>query len=182
MKKLSSGKILIAEPFMGDPNFERSVILLCEHNSHGSFGLVLNQETDFQLGDLITKNVYPDVKVNYGGPVQRNTLHFLHTNSELIKGGLEIIKGLFWGGNFEDMIDKLNLGLISLNQIRFFIGYSGWGKDQLENEMKKNTWIISSTTPENIMNSSKEYWRDSLKKMGGDFKVMANYPSDPRLN
>lgn len=182
MKKLSSGKILIAEPFMGDPNFERTVILLCEHNLNGSFGLVLNHETDFHLSDLITKNVYPDVKVNYGGPVQRNTLHFLHTNPEMIKGGLEIIKGLFWGGDFEEMVDKLNLGLISLNQIRFFMGYSGWDKDQLENEMKRNTWIISSTTPENIMNTSKEYWRDSLKKMGGDYKVIANYPTDPRMN
>jgi putative transcriptional regulator len=182
MNKLAKGKILIAEPFLGDPNFERSVILLCDHNEHGSFGFVLNQSTDLNLGDLLTKNVYPDIKVNIGGPVQKDTLHFLHTNPTLIKGGLEIIKGLYWGGNFNEMIEKLNLGLVTTTQIRFFIGYSGWGAGQLENELKRNSWIISKTNTENIMQTNKEYWRDELKKMGGDYKVMANYPIDPRLN
>lgn len=182
MSKLEKGKILIAEPFLGDPNFERSVILLCDHNENGSFGFVLNQETDLNLGDLITKNVYPDIKVNVGGPVQKDTLHFLHTQPQLIKGGLEILDGLYWGGDFNDMVDKLNLGLIKINQIRFFIGYSGWSAGQLDSEIKRNSWILSNANAENIMYTTKEYWREALKKMGGDYKVMSNYPVDPRLN
>ncbi|MES2795929.1 MAG: YqgE/AlgH family protein [Bacteroidota bacterium] len=182
MGKLEAGCLLIAEPFLGDPNFERSVILLCENNSDGSFGLVLNQPTEYNLGDLLSKNVYPDIKVNVGGPVQRDTLHFLHTNPAAITEGIEIVKGLYWGGNFDKMLENLNLGIISIDQVRFFIGYSGWSAGQLDQEMKRNSWIISEGDSESIMKTSKEYWRDTLKKMGGDFKVMANYPIDPRLN
>ena len=182
MIKLETGCLLIAEPFMGDPNFERSVILLCEHNAQGSFGLVLNQSSEFHLADLIKNNVYPDILVNYGGPVQRDTLHFLHIVPEKISGGVEIQKGLFWGGNFDKMLEKLNLGLISMGEIRFFIGYSGWGEGQLSQEIKRNSWIVSKTTTNNIMKNTKEYWRETLKNMGGDYKVMANYPIDPRLN
>lgn len=182
MIKLETGCLLIAEPFMGDPNFERSVILLCEHNARGSFGLVLNQLSEFHLGDLIKNNVYPDILVNFGGPVQRDTLHFLHIVPEKISGGVEIQKGLFWGGNFDKMLEKLNLGLISITEIRFFIGYSGWGEGQLSQEIKRNSWFVSKTTTNNIMKNSKEYWRETLKNMGGDYKVMANYPIDPRLN
>ncbi len=182
MTKLTHGVLLIAEPFMGDSNFERSVILLCEHNSQGSFGFVLNQTSELQLGDLIKNNVYPDITVNFGGPVQRDTLHFLHTVPDMVPGGLEIQKNLYWGGDFDKMLEKLNLGLIAINDIKFFIGYSGWGEGQLELEIKRNSWIVSKSSSNNIMKNSKEYWRESLKEMGGDFKVMANYPTDPRLN
>ena len=182
MEKLAAGKILIAEPFMGDPNFERSVILLCEHTEKGSFGFVLNQESDFLLGDLLQETIYPEIKVNFGGPVERNTLHFLHTEPDLIEGGFEVLKGLFWGGNFNEMLRKLNLGLIKSHQIRFFVGYSGWSVGQLGMEMKRNSWIVSTAESQIIMNNSKEFWREALKSKGGDFKVMANYPIDPRLN
>ncbi len=182
MKKLGAGKILIAEPFLGDPNFERTVILLCDHNEKGSFGLVLNHETDISVGDLVPGKIISEQKIFFGGPVERNTLHFIHTNSKIINGGLEIVDGLFWGGNFDEMVKWINLGVLKPSEIRFFVGYSGWSGGQLEMEMKRNSWIISKTNSENIMNIHKDFWRDSLKKMGGDFKVMANYPVDPRLN
>lgn len=182
MEKLATGKILIAEPYLGDPNFERSVVLLCDHNDQGSFGFVLNQESEFLVSDLLQETVYPEIKVHFGGPVERTTLHFLHACPQLIEGGLEVLPGLFWGGEFKKMIENLNLGIVKSDQIKFFIGYSGWGPGQLEAEMQRNSWVISTADAKNILNNNKEYWREALKKMGGDYKVMANYPIDPRLN
>lgn len=180
---LKAGKLLIAEPFLGDSNFERAVIFLCEHNENGSFGLVLNQSSEISLSDLLSQSVYSEIKVDIGGPVERNTLHFLHTCPDLINGGHEIINGLFWGGNFSEAINKLNLGVIKTNQLRFFIGYSGWAGGQLESELKKDSWIVSKTNAESIMKPSDgSFWRETLKKLGGDFKVISNYPIDPRLN
>ncbi len=182
MSKLKQGCLLIAEPFMGDPNFERAVVFLCEHKLEGSFGLVLNQVSDFQLDDLISKNVYPEIKVNIGGPVDHTTLHFLHTRPDIIPNGFEVLNGLYWGGDFEVILKNLNLGVLGSNEIRFFLGYSGWAAGQLAIEISKNTWIISETKTSQVMKNSKEYWRESLRNMGGDYRVIANYPIDPRLN
>lgn len=77
IRSLASGCLLIAEPFMGDTNFERSVVLVCEHNTQGTFGLVLNQPTDLTLSDVV-EDITPDLPLFVGGPVQQNTLHFIH--------------------------------------------------------------------------------------------------------
>jgi putative transcriptional regulator len=183
MKGLKSGNILIAEPFLGDPNFERAVILICEHNEKGTFGLVLNKNSNIMLADLLTENLYPEIKVDIGGPVEQNTLHYIHTCGHLIPGGVKLMDNLWWGGNFKEILKNINIGVIKPNQIRFFIGYSGWGHGQLEMELKRNSWIISKSNYESILSPSDEsYWRETLKKLGGDFKVMSNYPIDPRLN
>jgi putative transcriptional regulator len=181
--KIKAGKLLIAEPFMGDPNFDRSVILLCEINNKGAIGFVLNQTSQYKLGDLITQNLYPDITVDEGGPVQQNTLHYLHNRPDIIEGGLEIMKDLYWGGNFEAIIKHLNFGILKPNEIKFFMGYAGWGAGQLEKEIGKNSWILSNTNSETVMKPKNEsFWRETLKKLGGDFKVIANYPIDPRMN
>jgi putative transcriptional regulator len=115
--------------------------------------------------------------------VQHNTLHYLHRRPDLIDGGVEIMNGVTWGGNFTQVKELLNNGVLSPNDIRCFIGYSGWEIDQLVGELKKDSWIISETTADVIFDTPpKNFWRSLLKDMGGDFKVMSNYPIDPRLN
>ena len=184
MKNISNGSLLISEPFLGDPNFERSVVLICEHETtNGSFGLVLNQTSHLQLADVLEENIYPDVPLFVGGPVQHNTLHYLHRRPDVIDGGIEVMKGVVWGGNFQQVKELLNNGVLSPNDIRCFIGYSGWSSEQLEKEMKKDSWIVAKTTADVIFDTPTEnFWRSILKDMGGDFKVMSNYPIDPRLN
>ncbi|WP_026997806.1 YqgE/AlgH family protein [Flectobacillus major] len=183
-RNVRSGNLLISEPFLGDPNFERSVVLICEHdNLHGSFGLVLNQESNLLLADVLDDNIYPDIPLYVGGPVQQNTLHYVHRRPDLIDGGQELVKGLIWGGNFKQVKVLLNNGVLSPNDIRCFIGYSGWSGGQLDGELKQDSWIVSPATSELIFDTPiQDFWRNILKKMGGDFKVMANYPTDPRLN
>ena len=109
-RNVNRGNLLISEPFLGDPNFERSVVLICEHyNSYGSFGLVLNQTSNLVLADVLEENVYPDVPLFIGGPVQQNTLHFVHRRPDLIDGDQELLRGVFWGGNFEQEIGRAHV-------------------------------------------------------------------------
>lgn len=176
------GKILIAEPFLGDKNFERSVVLLCEHSFQGSFGLVLNQLTNLKLDDVI-ENIYSDLPLYLGGPVENNTLHFIHRLGNQIDGTVDIGNGIYWSGDFEQVKTLINIGKIPENDIRLFVGYSGWSGGQLENEMKQNSWILSDADASLIFDTpSKNFWREVLKRMGGQYKVLSNYPTDPRLN
>lgn len=180
--EIQAGKALIAEPFLSDANFGRSVILLCENSEEGSFGLILNQPTTNVLSDLID-TIFIDFPVYKGGPVEQNTLHFIHRLGKTIPDSLDLGNNIFWSGDFETIIEKINTGLIDEKDIKFFIGYSGWGAGQLAEELKQNSWIVADVEEELIFDLDPEKsWQFILKNMGGKFKQMANYPIDPRLN
>ncbi len=93
----AAGHLLISEPFMMDPNFKRSVILLTEYSADGAVGFILNQPGEFLLGDILPEVSYSEMPVFFGGPVANNTLHFIHCCPEKIDDGIEISEGLFWG-------------------------------------------------------------------------------------
>jgi putative transcriptional regulator len=180
---VAKGQLLIAEPFLGDPNFERSVVLLCDHNARGSFGFVLNQAAEWQLADVLEDDIYPDVPLYVGGPVEKNTLHYVHCRPDLIEQATKVRDGLYFGGDFEQLKRQLNLGVLTPRDIRFFIGYSGWGAGQLANELKRNSWIVAETAPEALFTTPPDQlWRSVLRGMGGEYKVLSHYPTDPRLN
>jgi putative transcriptional regulator len=177
-----AGAILIAEPFLNDPNFDRAVVFLCSHNAEGSLGFVLNQPQAFFLSDLL-ENCTLDLPVYLGGPVEQGTLHFLHCFADLATEAHEVLPGVFWGGSIETIIEKLHLGLLDPNGIRFFIGYSGWGEGQLDNELKQNAWFVSTGSNEMIFAQEPlNLWRKVLRDMGGSYKVISHYPTDPSLN
>ncbi len=178
-----AGVLLIAEPFLKDPNFMRTVVFLCEHQEEGSFGFVLNKTYDITLDQLVPG--LPDIKfpVYYGGPVQQDTLHFLHQLPHLIPGGLEVSKGIYWGGDYEMLVSLLQKGEINPHKIRFFVGYSGWSNGQLEDEMKDKSWLTVAAKPKLVFHRNySEIWKDSLKELGGDYAQLVNYPTDPQLN
>lgn len=178
----SKGTLLIANPFLKDPNFIRSVIFICEHTERGSFGFVLNKAHTQPLNELL-----PDIELSFpvfiGGPVQTDSLHFLHQYPDLIPGGEEVSEGIYWGGNFESLRIHLNSGNIEQGKIRFFIGYSGWTEGQLDEELKTDSWLTVTGNRKIIFNTTAEnIWKDSLKLLGGDYEMMINYPLDPQLN
>ncbi|MBY5950222.1 YqgE/AlgH family protein [Algoriphagus sp. NF] len=179
-----AGDLLISEPFLQDENFSRSVVLLCEHNEEGSFGLVLNKPSILRLNEIVDGMDFLDAEVYVGGPVEQNTLHFVYVGEKKIEGSIKIGEQLWWGGDFQELVEALRLGLIQVETIRFFLGYSGWAPDQLQEELSENVWIIcqSEINPDTLANTPEELWRSLLKNMGGEFKVIANYPPDPRLN
>lgn len=177
------GSLLISEPFLPDPNFERTVILLCEHNEQGSFGFVLNKPSLLRMNDVIQEmGSFSDI-LYVGGPVQQDTLHFIHRSPD-IEGGLKIAEGIYWGGNFETVAILLKQDLLKSDDFRFFLGYSGWGEGQLNDEIEQNSWIVSDlVTSTQIFETEPEIlWKEVLKNMGGKFKMFSNYPTDPRLN
>lgn len=179
----SKGTLLIANPFLKDPNFIRTVIFLCENLKEGTFGFVLNKQFTKTLDELIPDLEMPSFPVYSGGPVQPDSLHFLHQYPDLISGGVEVFDGVYWGGNFESLQIHLRNNDISTDKIRFFIGYSGWTEGQLDNEMKEDSWITAKATRKLIFETSAaETWKESLNVLGGEYKIMANYPIDPQLN
>lgn len=161
----------------------RSVVLLCEHNEEGSFGLLLNKKFTHTLGELIPDLEGSDIPVFVGGPVQADTLHFLHSYPDEIPGSVEVIDNIYWGGDFEIVKDYLKKGTLNPLGFRFFIGYSGWGSSQLDNELQSKSWITTPAkknivfhkTPDNI-------WKDALALLGDDYSIMTNFPIDPQLN
>jgi len=178
------GDLLISEPFLADPNFSRTVILLCEHNEEGSFGFVLNKPAQVILKELIEGAGDREDGIYIGGPVQQNTLQFIHKNDRLIEGGIEVSEGIFWGGNFEQMLAMMESNLIQPMDIKFFIGYSGWAAGQLKGELEIKSWIISRNVSINqVFDTDVEsLWKEVLNTMGGKYKIVANFPVDPRLN
>ncbi len=177
------GILLIADPFLKDPNFLRTVVFLCEHKEEGSFGFVLNRKYENSLDELIPELEGHTLPVYYGGPVQMDTIHFLHQYPDEIPGGQEVIKGVYWGGDFEAVIDMIKQNTIDHNRIRFYIGYSGWNMGQLNDEMTEKTWLTVEATRKLVFHRNyEEIWKDSLKHLGGDYEMMVNFPIDPQLN
>ena len=182
--KPSKGDLLLSEPFLADPNFERSVILLCEHNSDGSFGFVLNKESELRLSDTLDEVQNYDQILCLGGPVQHNTLHFLHRVSPPFSGSETVGDNIFWGGDFDELLSLINTRQISSADIKFFAGYSGWEPGQLENELAEDTWIIYQRPTSNQIfdTPATQLWLEILRSMGGKYRMFSNYPIDPRLN
>ncbi|WP_317164472.1 YqgE/AlgH family protein [Pontibacter fetidus] len=184
LTKPQSGSILISEPYLGDPNFDRSVVLLCNHNeAEGTFGLVLNRLSNLKLSDVV--DIYNDtfdVTLGIGGPVQYNTLHYIHRLSNLPQA-VKLGEDLYWGGDFEMLRTMIGSGIVTSADIRFFLGYSGWTPGQLQEEIDKNVWIVNNNAVNKLFNLEADtLWRSILRQMGGKYKVLSNYPADPRLN
>lgn len=182
MEKVRDGSILISEPFLGDPNFERTVVLVCKHDEEGSFGLVLNRLSTLKLSDVLEYEPGFDSPLSVGGPMEYNTLHYIHRLPEIAES-IVLNEGLYWGGDYEQLLGLISGGQIDAADIRFFLGYSGWSPGQLEEEVDKNVWIVNNNASDKLFTLDAEtLWRQILKEMGGKYKVLANYPIDPSLN
>lgn len=180
----AKGDLLISEPFLPDPNFERTVVLICEHNEQGSFGFILNKPSLLKLSDVM-EEVDPFQKIiHVGGPVQQDTLHFIHRMGHILEGGEKVGNNIYWGGNFEQLKIMVTNKEVNDGDILFFVGYSGWGEGQLMDEIKEKSWMVhKAATSEQVFDKNPEsLWRDILKEKGGKYKMFSNYPTDPRLN
>lgn len=178
-----AGVLLVAEPFMGDPSFDRSVILIAEHNENGTVGYILNRPLEIKLDSLIPD--FPESKsiLHNGGPVQQNNLYFLHQRIDLFPNAIQVAKGLYWGGDFDRLKEVVRLGLVQSDEIRFYLGYTGWSSGQLEGELMENCWRIIPSNTMDLYNTPPEaMWRQLIELLGGDYLLWANAPVDPLLN
>lgn len=183
-EKLKKGHLLIAEPsIIGDLSFNRSVILLADHNNEGSVGFIMNKPLEYTINDLV-----PDIEASFtiynGGPVEQDNLYFIHCIPELITNSIEISNGIYWGGDFEQTRDLINNGTIQKDSIRFFLGYTGWDMNQLEEEMNSNSWIaIENTYKSSIFKKPTfDFWKEQLIELGGEYLLWSNAPENPMLN
>ncbi|HJY62617.1 MAG TPA: YqgE/AlgH family protein [Ignavibacteria bacterium] len=183
-EKPEKGKILISEPFLLDPNFKRTIILLTEHGEEGSLGFVMNKPTDHYIHKLVEDFPEFDSKVFYGGPVQLNMLQFIYrADAPFVESSIEILPGLYWGGSFDILKDMIEAGTVSPGDFRFFLGYSGWGEEQLNDELCANSWIVANASLDNIFSDEPDkLWREILKGMGKKFAILASFPENPSVN
>ena len=180
----ATGRLLISEPFMMDPNFKRAVVLLTEYGEAGAMGFVLNHPDDIFLGDILPDIAYSDIPVYTGGPVGADTLHFVHRCPEKIQQGIEIAEGLFWGGDFEIVKDLIANYQLKADEIRFFTGYSGWTPKQLDDEIKQDSWIVTDKFSVELLftHNDQELWRNLVISLGQRYAHIANFPENPSLN
>jgi len=182
--KPTKGVLLIAEPsIIGDVSFNRSVVLLAEHNENGSVGFILNKPLKYRLKDLIPE-VNSKLRVYNGGPVEQDNLYFIHTVPELIPGSVEISHGIYWGGDFDTILDLLLTNELNESQIQFFLGYSGWSAEQLNDELKENSWVVTENKLKSdiIGTPDKDFWKKKMIEFGGDYLIWSNAPENPSYN
>ena len=183
-EKLEKGHLLIAEPsIIGDLSFNISVILLADHTSEGSVGFILNKPLKYTIKDLLPE-IESNFKIYNGGPVEQDNLYFIHNIPDLIPNSIEISNGIFWGGDFEFTKELINTGVIKKKNIRFFLGYTGWDSEQLENEMQANSWILIKNTYQNkiLGKASVHFWKEKILELGGDYLIWSNAPENPIMN
>ena len=179
------GSLLLSEPFMLDSHFQRSVILLCEHHPEdGSMGFVLNNRSSLMLGDL-----FPDMEdvhfpIYIGGPVEIESLYFIHNLGEIIPESVHLIEDIYIGGDFEQVFFLLKEGLIKPEQIKFFVGYAGWSPNQLEEEIQQNSWAVQQDFPSEIafLSDGEDLWKQALISLGPKYAHVAQFPQHPDLN
>lgn len=181
----SKGSLLLSEPFMLDPNFERSVILLCEHDDvEGSIGLILNQRSNLTISAIIPEIHDQRFPLYVGGPVEGNALFFIHQAYDRMLSGTCIKEDLYWGGDMEKLLQLINQQKIEPQEIKFFLGYAGWNSEQLNSEIKENSWAVHNTFHPELMflADGEDLWKQALISLGPKYAHVASFPKSPDWN
>lgn len=182
----AKGRFLIALPTLRDPNFVRTVVLLCEHNDEGSIGLIVNRPTQVKLsaglpgplaeaweGDLLFQ----------GGPVSPSNVFALHNIPALMGESQEVLPGVWFGAGTPSVAERLQKPPRPGESLRLYAGYAGWGPGQLAQEMKQTAWIVGPAAAELVYSPTpKTVWMAALQAIGGPAAFLATAPEDPRWN
>lgn len=181
---VEKGKFLFADPFLHDPHFKRSVILLVEHNEQGTVGFIMNKRMEIKLDNILPEPLHLDTEVYYGGPVSTNSLYYMHRMGHLISDSVEIGNGYFWGGDFETIRSLVNTSILKKDDIRFFVGYSGWGNGQLLGEVGEKSWVVDDFDLPTAFSEEQalDLWRQKMTTLGNNYALWANFPENPSLN
>jgi putative transcriptional regulator len=178
-----TGSILISDPFLDEDFFRRSAVLICEHNDEGTFGLVLNNFIELGIHEI--ESDFPEINnfLSIGGPVETEHLFFVHSFGSDVKNSLQIRKDLFFGGDYNQLKEKINHDPTK-GDVRFFLGYSGWAPKQLDEEIKTHAWIVVNniTSKEILSPPNQDFWMFCMEKQGGRFKSIARAPINPNNN
>lgn len=176
------GQLLIAGATLPDPNFARSVVLVCEHTEAGALGLVLNRPTDLTIGDVAPElEALTDAAtvIGEGGPVQPSALLVLAEFEDIALAGLPITGSVGLMGESSEVADLQG----GVRRVRVFAGYAGWGPGQLDDELERDDWFVAPAGIDDIFDpDAEELWRRVLARKGGRFALVARMPEDPSVN
>jgi putative transcriptional regulator len=180
---VSKGKFLLSDPFLEDEAFSRSLLLMIEHNEEGSFGLIVNKKMPYKVDEVLNGFLKIDNNLYFGGPVDTDRLFFIHKTAEL-KDAEPIAEGLYWNGDINELKDMLEIEYIKPEEIRFFLGYSGWGAGQLDEEMEENSWIVSNLDTQLLFEDNDDLvlWQKAMIQLGEPYAEMINFPVNPKYN
>ncbi len=176
------GRILIAEPFLPGSYFNRSIIFLVDHNEEGSVGFILNKPVDFPIDDFDNEFSVNRFKLYMGGPVNIDSIYYIHTLGQQIPNSVHIKDNLYWGGDYDCLKELINTGVAKPNEVRFFLGYSGWDKNQLQEELEEDSWLVSDIDSSLVMTNKNELWAEMVKKIGGKYSMWQHFPENPSMN
>ncbi len=178
------GKLLVSEPsIIGDASFSRSVVLLTEFNEDGIVGFIINKPLDYSLNQLVPE-IHQEFEVYEGGPVSKDNLYFLHRIPELIPESHLIENGIYWGGDFHTVSKLINQNKIRTEDIKFFLGYSGWEHQQLQQELDSKSWVVtdSEDSQEILSDQMHDIWKLKMRTLGNGYEIWSNAPENPSLN
>ncbi|NGN66313.1 YqgE/AlgH family protein [Streptomyces sp. A7024] len=196
MTEVSSltGRLLVATPSLADPNFERSVVLLLDHDDEGSLGVVLNRPTPVDVGDVLQAwaELAGDPGVVFqGGPVSLDSALGIAVvpGPEAMEGGGSVEDGPLGWRRVHGAIGLVDLDAppellaAELGALRIFAGYAGWGPGQLEDELAEGAWYVVESEPGDVSSPVPEgLWRAVLRRQRNELAMVATYPDDPSLN
>ena len=178
------GKVLLSGPFMEDYHFSHSVVLIVDNNDEGSVGVVLNKVYNPNICDIVFDFPRINMPVFLGGPVQKDSLVFIHSLGKRVPGSLKITDDLWFGGDFDIVREMARNHIINRSNIRFFAGYSGWVHGQLDDELKRHDWLVSDINPADcfLYFDEMKLWNFMLDKLGSEYSYWKKFPSNPDLN
>ena len=164
--------------------FQRSVILICEYNTEGCFGLVLNNYLDINFTNLQEDILNINAKIAIGGPVDAKNLFYLHTFGAKIPNSEKVTEQIYLGGDYTVLMETLRSVSNPESHVRFFLGYSGWSQGQLDDEINEKSWIVvQSDMPELIMDTRKsDLWQEGLQRLGRKYTLFSQIPLNPNNN
>ena len=181
---IAKGTFLIATPDIESGLFFRAVVLVCEHSSSGSFGLIVNKSVDLELPEEILDMqdlINPRVSIRAGGPVQPNQMMLLHSSDKIPDQTLKICDGIYLGGDLQFLQEAVS----DLNgpYVRLCFGYAGWSAGQLEREFLDGGWFLTKATAAHLFEVAPErLWQTLLREMGGKYATLSMIPEDLSLN
>ena len=181
--KFLKGQLLLDSGQLRGSFFQRTVVLICQHDAEGAFGLVINRGSGSKVGELIVADLPESLKdypLFIGGPVQPSALSFLHTDNFLPEAN--VMANISLGHSLDQLVD-LGTETPGDRKIKLFAGYAGWSPGQLEDEMERDAWVTYPASIELVFDSEPaNLWKDIMSRKGWKYRLMAPGPEDPSVN
>ena len=180
------GGILVSEPFLSEIYFSRACILLTKYEKFApTTGLVLNKKTNLTINAVFDSEIErnEEIPIFCGGPLSLDRLFYVH-DIDGVRKSINIKDNDVFGGRFEDIVEYINAGLPISGHIKFFLGYSGWDRFQLDEELHNNTWAIQNNMPQSFYLNcvTDKCWEDAVVSLGKSFESWLICPEEPSLN